>query len=162
IEAADVDPQLESRRAGEDIDRRDLGRGLEVFFQFRPVSRRDLGRVLTCDEWNGLCLPDVLHPAVLVDVAFGPADKAAVAPRARRPGIYPRAGLAAHVAMESSLLGHELQLDDIGVELNELGLLACPTEFDSGEEAAPRQESEKLDHQVLGRLLRTKPIAEVS
>jgi len=51
IEADDVDPQLESRRAGEDIDRRDLGRGFEVFFQFRPVSRRDLGRVLTRDEW---------------------------------------------------------------------------------------------------------------
>ena len=64
--------------------------------------------------------------------------------------------------MESSLLRHELQLDDVGVELNELGLLACPTELDGGEEAAPRQESENLDHQVLGRLLRAEPIAEVS
>src|SRR5208337_3337857 len=162
IEAADVDPQLESRRAGEDIDRRDLGRGFEVFFQFGPVSRRDLGRVFTRDERNGFDLSDMFHPAVLVDVAVGPSDKAAVAPGARRLEIYPRAGMAAHVAMESSLLRHELQLDDVGVELNELGLLACPTELHGCEKAAPRQESEKLDHQVLGRLLRSEPIAEVS
>src|SRR5271157_3415554 len=162
IEAADVDPQLESRRAGEDIDGRDLGRGFEVFFQFRPVSRRDLGRVLTRHEWNGLDLSDMFHPAVLVDVAVGPADKAAMAPRARRPVIDPRAGMAAHAAMEPSLLRHELQLDDFGIELNELGLLACPTELDGSEETAPPQESENLDHQVLGRLLRAEPIAEVS
>src|SRR5208337_2497906 len=70
--------------------------------------------------------------------------------------------MAAHVAMEPSLFRHKFQLDDVGVELNKLGLLACPTELDGGEEAAPPQETENLDHQVLGRLLRAEPITEVS